>query len=100
VHIDVNLRDVSLAMASLIGGNFNYATLKRDNVVEGRSWEMGAALCLHNIKAMATGVVESFETFKGGKIIHFGPVPGIKVKRTMTINLLTNEEIPRLVSLP
>lgn len=100
LHVDLNLKDVSLSMASLISETFKYASLGRDNVVEGRSWEMGAVLCLHGVDAIATGIVESFEKSNKGLIIHFGPVPGTKVKEKMTIDLLTNEEIPRLVSLP
>jgi len=93
IYFDKNLKDKGMSIVDFLSDRgVRYASLQRDNTVEGRSWEMAAVLSMCNIKRIASGTVNFYD----GKIIRFGAVPGLQIKAKLVENLITNNEIPML----
>uniref|UniRef100_A0A2V0RA90 Uncharacterized protein n=1 Tax=viral metagenome TaxID=1070528 RepID=A0A2V0RA90_9ZZZZ len=94
LHIDVNVLDIGPAMISLLHETeLTFISLHRDVKLEGRSWEMAAALSIIGVETTASGTLE--EVSDG--VLAFGPVPGIDVKKTLSPNLLTYNELHSIV---
>uniref|UniRef100_A0A2V0RJW0 Uncharacterized protein n=1 Tax=viral metagenome TaxID=1070528 RepID=A0A2V0RJW0_9ZZZZ len=92
VAFDTNLRDVGEAITRMLRDyGITHVSLKRDNVVEGRSWEMGAAKSLLGIEDTSTGTVLLYEP---NERVTFGPVLGIPTKRYMITNLEDSDTTP------
>lgn len=78
VYIDENIKDVGKALLDeLSSENDLYVSLKRDNVVEGRSWEMAAHSAFNGINDVFSGTVDRDVN---GTII-YGMVPGKGIKK-------------------
>jgi len=81
VFVDVNLRDVEPHMLKMVRKN-TYISLKNDNYVTGRSWEMAGYMALHGVKGeVFSGTVEPIQTTNTATvpsvtIVKFGAVPG------------------------
>lgn len=97
IYIDNNLKHVGdPIMALLHHYAVRYVSLLRDNIVEGRSWEMAACKSLLNDAGVYSGTVKQFSNGR----IEYGIVPGIDIKRlvfgnVITANDVTDEALPR-----
>lgn len=90
LNVDVNLREIGNEMVNLLSHKgYNYVSLRRNNIVEGRSWEMAAAMSLFDEMGVYSGTVESVSDSK----IEFGPVPGVPIKRLLYNKLKTSTEV-------
>jgi hypothetical protein len=98
LKVDVNLRDVSYTIAKLLNRTSQYLTLKRDNVVEGRSWEMAALLAQEGFNGVSTGELSSSVRIPSGVRLTFSPVLGISTKKKMYKNVITCENLKSIDS--
>lgn len=81
IMVDVNLRNMGLEIARLLSDeNFTHLSLKRNNVVEGRSWEMSVTKSILDEKGMYSGVLQAYD---GLDNIEYGAVPAIDIKRKL-----------------
>jgi len=90
LRVDENLRDVGshfLAFASKFQPM--YLSLMRDNVVEGRSWEMAAAQALLGDEGIYSGTVDGYT----GSRVYYGAVPAVETKRILAPHLITAYDI-------
>lgn len=93
LNIDRNLKDFGDNILDLMQKKgVNYISLGRDNVVEGRSWEMAAAHAAYGAKGLYSGTVESYQDNK----VKFGAVPGLRQKEKLSKELKTVYDIPEL----
>jgi len=91
LYVDVNLKDVSDIMCYLLMRTHSYVTLLRDNVVEGRSWEMSAVLAQEGFDGVSTGEVSVEPLATSGNHIRFSEVLGLPTKSTMYKNLISSK---------
>uniref|UniRef100_A0A2V0RJ17 Uncharacterized protein n=1 Tax=viral metagenome TaxID=1070528 RepID=A0A2V0RJ17_9ZZZZ len=90
IYIDENLRDIGEPMITLLKDyNVKYLSLKRDNVVVGRSWEMAATQALLGKQGTYSGTVEQYDS----STIRYGHVPGLSTKRILSPNVITYENL-------
>lgn len=90
IHIDSNLRDVSENILHFLKDNdVLFVSLKRNNVVEGRSWEMAAVHGVLGNRGVFTGTLHEYLP-KDSAI--FGGVPGVDVKRKLSNLLITDRK--------
>lgn len=93
LFVDNNLRNMGSHITSLLQDNgVKFISLRRDNIVEGRSWEMAAAHAIRDRVGVYSGTVDSYVD----GVITFGPVPGVAVKKTLSIDLKTSENVRML----
>ena len=64
---------------------YHYLSLKNDNLVVGRSWEMAASKALNDVNGVFSGTLDYTKT---GDFM-YGHVPEINLKRTLYPNLIT-----------
>lgn len=87
VCVDENIKNVGKAILKLISAfGYAYLSLKNDNLIEGRSWEMAAAKAIIGEPGTYTGTVEAFDA----NVITYGPVPGMNIKLKMSSNLVSS----------
>uniref|UniRef100_A0A2V0RJ69 Uncharacterized protein n=1 Tax=viral metagenome TaxID=1070528 RepID=A0A2V0RJ69_9ZZZZ len=87
IRIDENLRNIGDDILNMmIDNNLKYASLKNNNVVEGRSWEMAAAKSMLNEKGVYSGEVIGYDAAHGPT---YGKVPAIHVKRQVYKNVIS-----------
>ena len=61
INIDINLRDIGAPIISMLKRhNVKYMSLMRDNVVEGRSWEMAVSMSLLMNSGVYSGEVIAY----------------------------------------
>lgn len=89
--MDSNLKDSSATIRKMLKDfGVDYVSLARDNIVEGRSWEMAVSQALLNYDGVYSGTLESYNDTK----VVYGPVPGLDVKRKMiNSKLITSKEL-------
>jgi hypothetical protein len=94
VDVDENIKDVGTeVIEAMIANNLRYISLRRNVIVEGRSWEMAAAMAIMGVRGVYSGEIV--------KYVHpnsflFGPVPAIDIKRKIVKNLITYENLPMI----
>lgn len=94
IYVDTNIKDISQRMAAfLLSRGLNHVTLRRNVHVEGRSWEMAAAMGALDFSGVYSGVISEY--VPDVKII-FGPVPAIKIKKKLYTNLITSDDVPQI----
>lgn len=94
IYIDVNIRDVGVDIINAFHDfGIRYVSLRRNVIVEGRSWEMSAAMALLNEEGVYSGVVDMY---KPPRHFSFGAVPAVDVKRKLFRKLITYIELPRI----
>jgi len=94
IHVDSNLRDFSHKMVEIVKHfGYKYVSLKRNNVVEGRSWEMAAIHALMKMEGIYTGEIKSFDK----KSVTFGAVLGVDVKRRLSKNIISFMDKPTML---
>lgn len=87
---DSNLKDVGTELLTILSKYApSYVSLRRNNIIEGRSWEMAAIHGFLGVPGIYSGVINHIHRNR----IHFGPVMGVGVKRELG-NFLTYENIP------
>lgn len=94
LNVDTNIKDVGdniLDAMKLFG--VTHVSLKRDVRVEGRSWEMCAAMALLDMNGTYSGVVTSYIKPKS---FTFGEVPATNIKRRLTNKLITSIDLPSI----
>jgi len=90
LNVDTNLSDVSINIMNLLTDEgVKFVSLLRDNLVEGRSWEMAASRALLNKGGVYSGTLLAYENER----MYYGSVPGITIKRIINENTITNEEV-------
>lgn len=90
--VDTNLKNVgSDVIKLLLDHGITYISLKNDNIVEGRSWEMAAATRVLNKEGAYSGEVSHY---KRGSHISFGYVPALNVKTSLIKGLKTSHDLP------
>jgi hypothetical protein len=93
ISVDVNLRDIGPELIKLLSQTkYNFVSLKRNVIVEGRSWEMAAVHALHNVNGVFSGTVIKVTDGKS----YFGEVPAVTMKSKIYKNLITSLEVPWL----
>uniref|UniRef100_A0A2V0R9H0 Uncharacterized protein n=1 Tax=viral metagenome TaxID=1070528 RepID=A0A2V0R9H0_9ZZZZ len=94
IYIDENIKNVGThIMNAFRDYGIKYVSLKRNVIVEGRSWEMSAAMALLNKDGVYSGVVDMYEP---PRRFSFGAVPAIDTKRKLSRKLITHIELPRV----
>lgn len=89
VFVDKNLRTAENLIMSLIkSSGHRYLSLGYNNVVVGRSWEMAAVNAILNNDGVFSGTLSEIR----GGVAHYGPVPGVNLKRSLDKNLITVDE--------
>lgn len=96
VKVDSNLRDVGIQLLNFLKDeNITYVTLKNNNVVEGKSWEMAAVEASIGNVGTYSGTVEEYD----GEMVTYGEVPGLHIKRKLDSNVKSVKDIKgRLLS--
>lgn len=90
VSFDVNIADIGPEIIPvLIDSDVRYVSLRRDLRVDGRSWEMAAAMACIGSTGNYTGTVEAY----ADGVVLFGPVPCIDIKKRVVSNVKTSNEI-------
>lgn len=90
IYIDKNLRDIGIHITKLlIDYGVRFVSLRRNNVIIGRSWEMAAAQGLLGDTGTYSGTVEEYNS----STIRYGNVPGLSVKRILSPNVVTFEQL-------
>jgi hypothetical protein len=89
MFVDANLRDVEPHMVELLSKH-KFISLKNDNLVTGRSWEMAGYMAAHNSRGVYSGTVE----IENGSV-KFGDVPGVDIKRKLYGGLITNKNFEK-----
>jgi hypothetical protein len=91
LYVDANLKDVRPHMIRLLKSHgVEYLSLKRDNTVEGSSWEMACAMSLNGYDDLFSGVITNITPHK----ISFGSVPAIHYKKKLRNDLKTYLDVP------
>lgn len=87
-YVSTSLVTVGEALRSLLSETPSlYITIHDKNIVEGRSWEMCCVMALVGRSGAYSGTVEKYRD----RVIEFGLVPGIAVKRSLGSFLTANE---------
>lgn len=90
VDVDSNLKECGADVLTFLNDmGVRFITLGRDNVVEGRSWEMSVVEAALGGSGVYSGTVERYSIDE----IVYGHVPGLAIKKQINPNVISAYDI-------